>query len=151
GLLLAALGLFLAAGRWNPVYFLLYWLVPGFDLFRVPARWMMLYTLGMALLVAVGVDRWRSQRPTPGRLSWLLPSALVLLIAVDLILAARSLPHTHPTAPQAVYEVRTAPAHLLTDPVRDALHPAAAGRFLSLSAITFDPGDMADYRRIFRT
>ncbi|HXF61721.1 MAG TPA: YfhO family protein [Caldilineaceae bacterium] len=151
GLLLAALGLFLAAGRWNPVYFLLYGLVPGFDLFRVPARWMMLYTLGMALLVAVGVDHWRSKRPVIGRPARLLPPALALILALDLILAARSLPHTHPTAPQAVYEVRTAPAHLLTDPVRAALHPAAAGRFLSLSAITFDPGDMADYRRVFRT
>ena len=58
------------------------------------------------------------------------------------------MPHTHPTAPQAVYDVRTAPAHLLTDPAR-TLHPAAMGRFLSLSITTFDPGDMADWRRIY--
>ncbi len=30
------------------------------------------------------------------------------------------------------------------------LHPAAAGRFLGMSTITFDPGDMADYARILR-
>ena len=65
---------------------------------------------------------------------------------LELLLAARSLPHTHPTAPQAVYDVRTAPAHLLTDPVRDEVGPGASGRFLSMSTITFDPGDMADYR-----
>ncbi len=57
------------------------------------------------------------------------------------------MPHTHPTAPQAVYDLRTAPAHLLTDPARQ-IHPAAAGRFLSMSTLTFDPGDMADYERI---
>ncbi|MCB9159086.1 MAG: hypothetical protein H6644_04390 [Caldilineaceae bacterium] len=57
-------------------------------------------------------------------------------------------PHTHPTAPQAVYDLRSAPAHLATDPVRRAVAPGASGRFLSMSTITFDPGDMADYRRI---
>ena len=47
---MAGLGLFLALGRWNPFYYVLYRLAPGFDLFRAPARWMMLYTLGMATL-----------------------------------------------------------------------------------------------------
>lgn len=152
GLLLAGLGLFLALGRWNPVYFLLYWAVPGFDLFRVPARWMMLYTLGMAILAGVGVDAWRA-RLDARRAGLLLSLGMALgvaLIGVELILAAQALPHTHPTAPQAVYDVRTAPAHLRTDPARAALHPAAAGRFVSMSTLTFDPGDMADYRRILR-
>ncbi|MEZ4737033.1 MAG: hypothetical protein R3E79_58890 [Caldilineaceae bacterium] len=78
------------------------------------------------------------------------PSHLVLLslLAADLLLAAQALPHRHPTAPQAVYEVRTAPAHLLTDPTRDALGAAAMGRFLGMSTIAYDPGDMADWRRI---
>ncbi|CAN5675032.1 hypothetical protein BH10CHL1_BH10CHL1_27250 [soil metagenome] len=156
GLLFAGLGLFLAIGRWNPVYFLLYKMAPGFALFRTPARWMMLYTMGMVVLAGVGVDyglsRIKTWRPT-GRLAqhiWLLPSVCVLLTALDLILAARALPHTQPTAPQAVYDVRTAPAQLLTDPVRAALDPAAMGRFLSMSTTRFDPGDAADLQRIFR-
>ena len=74
---------------------------------------------------------------------------LLALLALDLLAAARALPHTQPTAPQAVYDVRTASAHLLTEP-RRALHPAAAGRLLSISEITFDPGDMPDWRRILR-
>ena len=167
GLLFAFLGLFLALGRFNPVYFLLYKIVPGFDLFRTPARWMMLYTLGMAVLAGVGIDvllnrrglelgtwrlgkRWRIQMPISNRQSPIPNLIFLSLLAFDLLLAARSLPHTQPTAPQAVYDLRTAPAHLLTDPARTTLDPAAAGRFLSLSTTGFDPGDLADLRRILR-
>ncbi|MBK9049352.1 MAG: hypothetical protein IPL78_00065 [Chloroflexi bacterium] len=55
-LLLAGLGLFLALGRFNPAYWLLARL-PGFDLFRAPARWLVLYGLGMALLAGMGWER----------------------------------------------------------------------------------------------
>lgn len=168
GLLFASLGLFLALGRFNPIYFLLYKIVPGFDLFRTPARWMMLYTLGMAVLAGVGIDvllnrrglaisdwrlaigDWRIQIPIANRQSPIANRIFLSLIALDLLLAARSLPHTQPTAPQAVYDLRTAPAHLLTDPARTTLDPGAAGRFLSLSTTGFDPGDLADLRRILR-
>ena len=160
GLFFAALGLFLALGRWNPVYYLLYWLVPRFDLFRVPARWLMLYSFGMAVLAGVGVD-WVIKRfrdleiPRFKHLVTLSPlhpvflsSCLLIFLSLDLLLAARALPHRQTTAPQAVYETRTAPAHLLTDPVRDELSAGAMGRFLGMSTITYDPGDMADWRRI---
>ncbi|UCC64222.1 MAG: YfhO family protein, partial [Anaerolineae bacterium] len=55
-ILLAGLGLFLAAGRANPVYYLLYRVVPGFSLFRAPARWMLLYAFAGAMLAALGTD-----------------------------------------------------------------------------------------------
>ncbi|MFN8446511.1 MAG: YfhO family protein [Caldilineaceae bacterium] len=171
GLLFAGLGFFLALGRWNPFYYLLFKLIPGFDLFRAPARWMMLYTLGMAVLAGVGIanyelriadlampiavrQRWKNHlatlspshvRPAVGII---LSSCLLLLLALDLLLASRSLPYAQTTAPQAVYDLRTAPAFLLTDPARQQGNPAASGRFLSMSTITFDPGDMGDYRRI---
>ncbi|MBV7330473.1 YfhO family protein [Chloroflexi bacterium TSY] len=140
-LLFALVGFALALGRWNPFYFPLYYLVPGFNLFRTPARWLMLYTLGMAILAGIGWDR--AMKPGYRMLG-------ICLVALELLVAARGLPHTYTTAPQAVYDVRTAPAHLLTDPVRTELDPAAAGRFLSMSTITFDPGDMGDYHRILR-
>ncbi len=156
GLFFTGLGLFLALGRWNPFSLLFYYLAPGFDLFRTPARWMMLYTLGMAVLAGSGTEwLWdRLKAPNGGRsvaqrLSCAGGAALLAILALDLLLAARALPHTQPTAPQAVYDVRTASAHLLTEPLR-ALHPAAAGRLLSISEITFDPGDMPDWRRILR-
>ncbi|MCE7982334.1 MAG: hypothetical protein DYG89_14155 [Caldilinea sp. CFX5] len=162
GLFFAALGLFLALGRWNPVYYLLYWLVPGFDLFRVPARWLMLYSFGMAVLAGVGIDWFigrlrdveikRFSMQSPVTLSPLhlvtLSSCLLVFLSVDLLLAAQALPHRQTTAPQAVYETRTAPAHLLTDPVRNEVGVGAMGRFLGMSTITYDPGDMADWRRI---
>ena len=105
---------------------------------------MMLYTMGMAVLAGTGMDY--AARTLFSR-RWAMAS-LTALVAIDLILAARALPHTQPTAPQAVYDVRTAPAHLLTDPARAASGPAASGRFLGTSAITYDPGDRDDYRRI---
>jgi len=53
---LLVLGLLLALGEFNPLYPGLYLLAPGFDLFRVPARWLLLFTVGASGLVAVGVD-----------------------------------------------------------------------------------------------
>ncbi len=55
---LALLGIFLALGLYNPFYYLLYRLVPGFSLFRVPARWLFLYTFGMAILAGLGMEEW---------------------------------------------------------------------------------------------
>jgi hypothetical protein len=144
GVLLLAGGLVLAAGRWSPLYLALFQVAPGFDLFRAPARWLLLYTMGAALLAGGGVQ-WLLGRRRGRR--WL--PLLALLIAGELLVAAQALPHAHPTAPQAVTDLRTAPAHLLTDPLRNTLGSAAAGRFLGMSTITYDPGDMADSRRIF--
>lgn len=150
GLLCVALGLLLALGRGNPAYFALHAIVPGFDLFRTPARWLMLYTLGGGLLAGLGaqwlIGRIRIPRPGLARgVAVMLPA----LVAVDLLMASLALPHTHPTAPQAVYDLRSAPAHLRTDP-KGAVNLAAAGRFLGMSTITYDPGDEADYARVLR-
>ncbi len=46
-------GLLLALGAYNPLNWLLLQ-VPGFSFFRVPARWLVLYALGMSLLAGVG-------------------------------------------------------------------------------------------------
>ncbi len=148
GLLLALLGIALALGRWNPVYFVLHTAAPGFNLFRTPARWLMLYTMGSALLAGLGAQ-WLVARIHRPRIARAVAIALPLLIAVELLAASLALPHAHPTAPAAVSDLRSAPAHLRTDPAA-ALHPAAAGRFLGMSTITYDPGDAADYARVLR-
>lgn len=54
-IILAVVGLSLAFGRYNPLYLILAEL-PGFNLFRVPARWLSLFTLGMAMLAGLGVQ-----------------------------------------------------------------------------------------------
>lgn len=58
---LVLVGLFLALGVFNPANWLIARL-PGFDLFRVPARWLVLSTLGVSLLAGLGwqivLDRW---------------------------------------------------------------------------------------------
>ncbi|MFT7586698.1 MAG: hypothetical protein ACI9EW_003136 [Cellvibrionaceae bacterium] len=54
--LLVGIGLFLALGRFNLIGWY-YSRLPGFDLFRVPARWLILYAVGIALLAGLGLDR----------------------------------------------------------------------------------------------
>jgi hypothetical protein len=54
---LAVLGFALALGGYNPLYWVLYKVVPGFNLFRVPARWLLLYAFGMAMLAGVGLQQ----------------------------------------------------------------------------------------------
>ncbi|MCO5193580.1 MAG: YfhO family protein [Anaerolineae bacterium] len=81
---LAVVGLFLALGAANPLYRYGLIHVPGFDLFRVPARWLTLYALGAALLAAAGWD-WLMAR------GWRItgrdrrPIAAGLLVCVGLI------------------------------------------------------------------
>ncbi len=54
--LIAFLGLFLALGENNSYYAWVFASVPGFDTFRVPARWLLLWQFGVALLAALGAD-----------------------------------------------------------------------------------------------
>jgi len=156
--LLAALGLFLALGRVNPFYYLLYKIVPGFDLFRAPARWMLLYTFGMSLLAGIGLQLLSGLRPprpgrrdepraklerTNGRRPRIASGVSVMLfvvLCVELFVASRGLGYNQPTAPEAFTFLRPSVAHLKTDP---GLH-----RFLSLSGIVYDPGDLAEMRAI---
>lgn len=59
-LFLAVVGGWLALGRYGFVYSFLATL-PGFDLFRVPARWLIVFTIPAALLAGIGLDRVRER------------------------------------------------------------------------------------------
>ncbi len=223
-LVLAVTGLFLALGAYNPVYYLLWRFVPGFALFRAPARWLELFALGAAVLAGAGLDgaarghgdtatRGHEERPKGLRfrvpapsgfdrssarrllwlagaaavaaivliqqppswrtlagwmlaglaaalLLWLAPSrprpaqiGLIALAFAELWLGARALPFTAATAPSAT-SLRNAPAALLAAtasgedaaPAGGAISAAGHDRFLSLSDIRFDPGDLAELR-----
>jgi len=191
-LLVAALGLFLALGLYNPLYLLLARFVPGFAHFRAPARWLALWAFGAATLIGWGVDALAAGRARPDRRAWalgggalalllawgalggraelltlagwLVAAALAMglvaltrrtprlaalglsaLLAVELILSARVLPHARATAPQAYTSLRPAAAHLLAAGEGETPPP----RFLSLSARLFDPGDLAEMQLIY--
>ncbi len=150
-LVLAGLGLFLALGGYNPLYWVLYKLAPGFGLFRVPARWLFLYAFGAATLAGVGLERilpsqsppQAGGKPRSGR-GGLRVGVLVVALA-ELFWAAQSLPLAHPTAPEAFSSLRTAPAHILA---AQSLEPMP-GRVLSMSDILFDPGDQGEMAQVF--
>jgi hypothetical protein len=216
----AAGGLALSLGVFSgPLYLALYYLVPGFNLFRVPARWLLLYAFGAALLAGYGFDallqpatlhdrltqtwtwlrarRWRPvlfiglplifllslivwKTPPIFTLTiWLIlgimtiglivytlrspllaprsslpanrspQTALAVLLIIELFWAAQSLNYNTPTAPQAYYSLRNATAFLLAvDPPTGNAGPPP-GRFLSLSGITYDPGDLHDLERVY--
>ena len=59
---LALLGLFFATGRYNPLYVVLVRYAPGFNLFRVPARWLALWAFGAALLAGLGLEGLLARR-----------------------------------------------------------------------------------------
>jgi hypothetical protein len=145
--LLAGAGLFLGLGGFNPFYFLLYYVVPGFALFRVPARWMLLYAFAAAVLAGLGMDEIRNLKigKSGSKLgsssALLLPVALLVLMGAELFLASRGLRYNAPTAPEAFSFLRPSIAHLKTDP--------DLGRFLSLSGIVYDPGDLTEMRATF--
>ncbi len=216
--LLAFLGLFLSLGLYNPVYLFLARFVPGFAHFRVPARWLALYALGMAALAGWGIETvWRRARlpwrrlltiaamllilagwggggPSIGeheRVAWptvvgwacgivlalaLLIAArrvprfasvgLLTLLVVELFKAGSALPYRRATAPQAFTSLRPAIAHLLASPLTSPLAPSSSprlqgegegtgeglggySRFLSMSNITFDPGDLGEIEVIY--
>ncbi|MCX6032942.1 MAG: YfhO family protein [Chloroflexi bacterium] len=170
-LLLVAAGLFLALGAYNPFYYLLWRFVPGFDLFRAPARWLALYAIGMAGLAGLGLDVLAAKASlrhrvtlsphhpvtlSPRHLVTLSPRHLVtvfpcLLVLLELWLGARALPFALAAAPSAL-SLRNAPAALLSASrsiAATADQPTAGrDRFLSMSDIRFDPGDLAELRAL---
>ncbi len=68
GVFLTLAGLLLAFGAYDPLEYILFRIVPGWDLFRVPARFLQAAVLGIALLAALGSDwllqaqQWQMRR-----------------------------------------------------------------------------------------
>jgi hypothetical protein len=100
-LALALIGLALAFGLYNPLYWSLASL-PGFNLFRVPARWLALFALGAALLAAVGLHVW-SHMAGRRRSVALATAALVVGLALAAwLLTSRNPDGTPTTAPTPI-------------------------------------------------
>jgi hypothetical protein len=201
----AFIGLFFALGGYNPLYYLLL-KIPGFDLFRAPARWIVLFAFTGSLLAGVGLDAlrarqvsWKSvlfavvvivallglvwisvgltpagasgplERPSAQTLvfwigalaitiaaafyvlrftrhSSLVTFCLLLLATGELFLATRQLTYnSRATAPDALLSLRPPVTYLL----QAGQGAAPPDRFLSISDIRFDPGDMTELKSIF--
>jgi hypothetical protein len=82
--LIAFLGIFLALGENNGFYPLVFSSVPGFDTFRVPARWLLLWEFGAALLAALGAD-WIGRG---GQVHLRRPRLWVGVLIVEIVLIA---------------------------------------------------------------
>lgn len=80
---LGGAGIFLAIGAYNPVYWALVRLVPGFNLFRAPARWLALFAFAAAALAGVGlqalIDRSGNRSERPIALIW--PGVGIVVLA----------------------------------------------------------------------
>jgi Bacterial membrane protein YfhO len=70
------IGLLFAFGQYNPLYWQLAGL-PGFNLFRVPARWLVLFALGVAMLAGYGAHMLIARRVRPTGWHFALITALV--------------------------------------------------------------------------
>jgi Bacterial membrane protein YfhO len=88
---LAIVGLALALGAYNPLYWTLASL-PGFNLFRVPARWLALFAFGAALLAGHGLQALLDGKR---------PNVRVLLVIVGVIVGLVALAFLTPYAPEA--------------------------------------------------
>lgn len=79
-LFVSAVGFLFALGMFNPVYQFLVRL-PGFGLFRVPARWLALYAFGAALLAGAGVEALASSKRQKG-IERALVVGLIVIVAL---------------------------------------------------------------------
>jgi len=86
---LAIAGLLLAFGRWNPLYG---WLerVPPFNLFRVPARYLLWTSIALALLAGIGFDRIKTGTNEQHQRGALFGGLAVALAVLAVILALRA-------------------------------------------------------------
>ena len=79
-LIIGLVGLVLAFGLYNPLY---WWLatLPGFNLFRVPARWLALLALSLSMLAALGLHSLQTMSRPRLRVMALITAVIAVLAA----------------------------------------------------------------------
>ena len=89
-LTLVIIGFILALGVVTPMFNVLYKMLPGFNLFRAQARWLVMFALGVSMLIGLGtqalVDGLSVRQKRVWLLSWLI---LLALLAIGVWLGAR--------------------------------------------------------------
>jgi hypothetical protein len=119
-IVLAVIGVVLALGAYNPLYWALATL-PGFNFFRVPARWMALFALAAALLAGLGLQALMDGKR---------PTIRVLALIVGVIVALTALTFLTPYSPEA----DTVPGLSAPTPKALLAWGAALAAFLTLIA-----------------
>ncbi len=76
-------GICMAFGKSSPLYWLGYHLLPGVDKFRVPARWIFLYLIGVIPLAALSFDTVTSREYTLRRIVIVAAIALLFLSIIS--------------------------------------------------------------------
>jgi hypothetical protein len=94
--------------------------------------WQTIAGWGVGIVLATGLLLLSTRAPRRAL------AGILMLLLVELFTSGSALPHGRATAPQAFTGLRPAVAHLLAG----EREPPA--RFISMSDITFDPGDLAE-------
>ena len=101
-ILLIGAGVILALGIATPVFNVLYKLAPGFNLFRAQTRWLIVFALGSALAIGLGVQMLQDGLNRRLKRAWFIGWVVLSMVVVSaLLLGARFSPEV---------EYRTLPA-----------------------------------------
>jgi len=73
-----ALGLVLSFGRYTPIYYFLYKVMPGFELSRYPIKFFFMVAFALAILAGMGLDYFRKGIGTDLKLRGFIKALLVL-------------------------------------------------------------------------
>jgi len=106
-LILLIAGFVLALGAATPLFGVLYRFLPGFNLFRAQARWLVLFALGAALLIGIGTQKLREGLSAGQARTWLFAwLGVVSLWTVGVLIGAQA-------SPEAEYRALPAQSVLL--------------------------------------
>ncbi len=147
-LIIALVGVFFAFGRFNPLYYEVLAQLPGFNLFRVPARWLALFALAGAMLAGLGADSVLQGRVK--RRPALIASAIGVAGLIGLAFLAQSGPEriTEPAQPTVLTLLLWAGAFVVFVAVtlwrRSALLLAVVVLELWLASHTLPYNDLTD-------
>ncbi|MFC1666759.1 YfhO family protein [Candidatus Omnitrophota bacterium] len=89
-----ALGLILSFGRYTPVYYFLYKLMPGFSLSRYPIKFFFMVSFSLAILAGMGLDYYREAIKSNHFLKRFLKTILILAFVASFFYLAVNLNFT---------------------------------------------------------
>lgn len=88
-LVLGTLALAASLGAETPLYGWLFGVVPGFNLFRAPGRWLFVYSLSVSLLAGMGVESLRGSLSAEAFRRWLGGYGLACAAGVAVVVGIR--------------------------------------------------------------